>query len=365
MVIDRRRFLLGTASALCAMPSHAAWAAGQSAATPAHRYISAGRQADGGYAIAVLGEDGRIAFSLPIEGRGHDIAIAPDGMTAVVFARRPGRFAHVVDCARGVLTTTIHAADGRHFYGHGFFSPDGRLLYATENAYDDEEGVIGIYDVAGGYQRVGELLSNGIGPHDVALMPDGRTLVIANGGILTHPDFGRQKLNLSTMEPSLSYVDRETGALLEQVGLPQELHQISIRHLTVDGTGTVWFGGQYEGAPTDEVPLVGTHRPGEALTLFDAVPDTTRKFRNYIGSVVTNRSGSRVATTSPRGGTVAIWDVATRAPVTILSMTDVCGVAPEGAEAFLATSGEGAIRDMAHDETRQTAFSWDNHLRSL
>ena len=40
------------------------------------------------------------------------------------------------------------------------------------------------------------------------LMPDGETFVVANGGIETHPDYGRAELNLETMDPSVAFVDR-------------------------------------------------------------------------------------------------------------------------------------------------------------
>ena len=40
----------------------------------------------------------------------------------------------------------------------------------------------------------------------------GRMLAIANGGIETNPDFGRTKLNLDHMEPSLVLVDNGNPA---------------------------------------------------------------------------------------------------------------------------------------------------------
>ena len=42
---------------------------------------------------------------------------------------------------------TIPSIEGRHFFGHGVFSPDGKLLYATENDFEAARGVIGVYDV--------------------------------------------------------------------------------------------------------------------------------------------------------------------------------------------------------------------------
>ena len=84
-------------------------------------------------------------------------------------------------------------------------------------------------------------------PHDIALLGDGRTLIIANGGIRTHPDSGSDELNLAEMQPSLLYVDTETGDLVEQQRLPPALHQLSIRHLAIAGNDTVVFGCQIAG----------------------------------------------------------------------------------------------------------------------
>ncbi|MGB0057672.1 MAG: DUF1513 domain-containing protein, partial [Methyloceanibacter sp.] len=84
----------------------------------------------------------------------------------------------------------------RHFFGHGVFSADGRLLHTTENDYKNAQGIIGVRDATDGYKQIGEFSARGMEPHDVALLADGRTMVIANGGIRTHPDSGADELNL-------------------------------------------------------------------------------------------------------------------------------------------------------------------------
>ena len=77
-------------------------------------------------------------------------------------------------------------------------------------------GVIGVRDATAGYRQIGEFSAHGLEPHDIALLADGRTMVIANGGIQTHPDSGDDELNIPDMQPSLVYVDVETGELLEE-----------------------------------------------------------------------------------------------------------------------------------------------------
>ena len=169
----------------------------------------------------------QLSFDLPLPGRGHGLAVAPAQDQAVLVARRPGNFLLVLDLAGGRVAQRLEGQPDRHFYGHAVFSPDGRWLYTPENDFDAGRGVIGVRDVQQGYRRVAELPAHGIGPHDVKLLSDGHTLVVANGGILTHPDTGRTKLNLDSMRPSMVYLDARSGELLEQHALSGELHQNS------------------------------------------------------------------------------------------------------------------------------------------
>ena len=109
--------------------------------------------------------------------------------------------------------------------------PTAALLYATENDFENAAGMIGVYDATDGFNRIGEFATHGMDPHEMLLLADGRTLAIANGGIETHPDFGRAKLNIATMKPSFVFVDRASGDLIEKHELAPELHQLSIRHM--------------------------------------------------------------------------------------------------------------------------------------
>ena len=90
--------------------------------------------------------------------RGHSFAIDAAGGRAVVFGRQPGFFAlgFGLDGAAGPVELDL--PQDRHFFGHGAFFDDGRLLAATENDFDGGRGVLGIYDASAGgaYRRVGE-----------------------------------------------------------------------------------------------------------------------------------------------------------------------------------------------------------------
>ncbi len=334
-------------------------------------YLSARADAGGGYRISGFTKGGASLFDLPLPGRGHSFAVRPGGREAVHFARRPGRFVLVVNLAQGTIVRGLETPPERHFYGHGVFSRDGRLLYATENDFVGERGVIGVYDAARDYRRVGEIPSHGVGPHEIALLSDGETLVVANGGIATHPDLPRVKLNLPTMAPSLCHIDRRDGTLLRESRLEPALHQLSIRHLAVSPDDTVAVAMQYEGPAHNLVPLVGVQRRGGGLRLLHAPRATLHAMKNYCGSVCFDASSHIIAVTAPRGGMVTLWDAGAGSYLSSADVADGCGVAPgAGPGEFLASSGQGGVVviDAQSGTTRPLAVGglegarWDNHL---
>ena len=366
MAIDRRTFL-GGAAALFAMPATAIGAEGSA---PAPLYAASCKDASGKHQAVVFSLDRGILTAVPLPDRGHDFALSPAARECVVFARRPGNFAAIFDPSGQGAAQFITTRADRHFYGHGAYSTDGKLLYATENDFDNSRGVIGIRDATDRYHWIGEFATEGTGPHDLAILSDRRTLVIANGGIDTAPETGREMLNLADMHPSLAYIDLRSGELLEQHDLGAGLAQLSIRHLAVAPDDTVIFGCQFEGPKTGQPPLVGFHRRGQAPQLAAPPAPILRAMRNYVGSVTVDRTGAIAATSAPRGGIVVYWDVASRRYLGETRLADACGVSPTGqAREFLLTSGAGEMRlgpegvtlpDRRIAEMLQ-AYAWDNH----
>jgi hypothetical protein len=358
MQLDRRSLLISLASsaAMLALPECAA-------ALEPECFAAARRDDRGNFSAALFTLKGDVrAVELP--QRGHDITLKPDGSEWVAFARRPGRFGVAIPIDARAPVWFASKPD-RHFFGHGVFSADGRLLYTTENDYEHVAGVIGVRDATGCYKQIGELPAHGLEPHDIAPLADGRTMVIANGGIQTHPDCGDDELNLPDMQPSLVYVDLATGDLLEEQRLAPQLHQLSIRHLAIAAGDTVVFGCQYRGPEEDAPALIGFHRRGETPVIVEAPGETQMALRNYIGSVAADSGGGIVAASAPKGGLVTYWDVAARRYLGVSGLNDGCGLAPTHRSArFLLTSGEGwlATADAAGPMLRQISdFQWDNH----
>ncbi|RWX64760.1 DUF1513 domain-containing protein [Mesorhizobium sp. M4B.F.Ca.ET.089.01.1.1] len=357
-LIDRRDFLRAAGAGFIATMTPRAWAKTLDADAV---FATAFVKRDGSYGAAVLSEAGDVLHAIDLPDRGHDVTFDPVSKRSVVFARQPGTFAVVFDHTGRDKPLTIASVAGRHFFGHGVFSPDGALLYATENDFDNAAGVVGVYDARSGFKRIGEFPTYGMGPHELLLLGDGRTIAVANGGIETHPDYGRAELNIATMKPSYVLVDRITGDLIEKHELPSALHQLSIRHMDCDPAGTVWFGCQYRGPAADRPLLIGRAARGKDLQLLDMPQDVLAGFRNYIGSVAANPAAGRVAVTSPEGNSLAVIDAASGDVVATSALVEVCGLAPDGS-GFMATTGAGEIVEGNGARRSEPDYVWDNHM---
>ncbi|HEY7689924.1 MAG TPA: DUF1513 domain-containing protein [Dongiaceae bacterium] len=370
MAIDRRRFLQGAAG----LAASAVWPARAGAAEP--RFIGCRLEGEDKASVEAFDLGGREMFAFDLPARGHDIALRPGGREAAIFARRPGTWFIVADTGQGIVRARQDAVENRHFFGHGAYSADGTVLYATENDTASGQGVIGIYDATDGYKRIGEFPSRGIGPHDIALLPDGRTLVVANGGLMTLPESGREVLNPRSMRSTIDLLDCQRGELLARFELDPSCRNLSLRHLALTARGDILFGGQYQGEDEELPLLVGIIPAGGGIRLLPMPEDELAALENYIGSVAVDGGSEILAATSPHGSRIAFWSIASGEFIGSHRMGDVCGVAPgPDAAAFVASSGnEGCALLSLPDRTggieseplaRLTPRVWDNHLVAL
>jgi hypothetical protein len=372
MAIDRRHFLIGGALVLASVSRSFAGVISddESEDVSAGDLIAACRRPDGGYSVVILTVDGAIVRELPLKERGHDIAFDKASGWAVVFARRPGSFALSFDVHNRRAPVLFTTSANRHFYGHGVFSRDGRLLYGTEHDNATRQGLLGIYDVAAGFKRIGEIPTHGIGPHEVILLADGRTLAVANGGIETHIETGRQKLNVDTMVPSLAFIDSPSGALLTKHEHPGALHKLSIRHIAADAQGTIWFGAQWEGEAGDTPELVGCAGMDKPLRLIEPKSPRGAALAGYIGAVAIDGGGRILAASAPRAGRIVYVDTERGAIIGETQLQDSCGLTGITNSAFALSSGMGVVQTEQPDHTHLTTAtfpgrSFDNHLRMI
>lgn len=304
--------------------------------------------------------------------RGHGIVRHPTKPTSVImFARRPGRKAIEVDLATGDMVGEFNCATGRHMLGHGCFSLDAKVLYSAELDYQSGQGKIVLRD-AENYQELGEFSSYGVGPHEIKMLPNSHVLAVANGGIKTHPDSGRKKLNLSTMESSIALIDTDTGRLLEQYKVEEP--KASIRHIDVSRDGVVAFAMQVQRSATGHnsaVPLGGVLSQGKGVELFKGPEAIIHRMNDYAGSVAINNESRVAGFTSPRGNIAVFWHLDTKQLVGYHQLHDVCGLAvSEDEKNFVVSNSSGQLRfldamSLKEERTKRidaAGMHWDNHL---
>lgn len=368
MEIDRRRLLIGSLVTLAAARS--AFAAGGSAEVPAQAvYASGARLADGSYAVLVLAEDGRILREIPMSARGHDVAIDRASRRAVIFARRPGYFALSFDIDGRREPDVFEPRVDRHFYGHGAFADDGRLLYATEHNVDTGEGMIGVYDATGGWKRVGEFPSYGVGPHEAIMLSDGRTLAVANGGFGNDPATGRESIGVADMEPNVAFIDVATGKLRSRHGVPSSINLLSLRHLVETPKGEIWFGSQWLGGLEDAPALIGRVGIDRPIAILESPDALAIDLKGYIGAVAVSDDGRLLAASAPLAGEVVYFDTATGKIAHRIAIKDSSGVTPgNGHTGFAMSTGQGMVRFDSETASRAVKFAgaeFDNHLRRV
>ncbi|PCI07631.1 MAG: hypothetical protein COB77_04195 [Gammaproteobacteria bacterium] len=324
------------------------------------------------YSITSVNQSANSIQTALTQFRGHGLAQNPAKPDSIIlFARRPGRQGIELSLSTGEIKHTFDHANNRNLQGHGCFSADGKLLFTAETDSITGEGKIAIRDTQD-YKQLSEIDSYGIGPHEIKLMPDGKTLVVANGGIHTRPESGRKKLNLQSMQSSLVYIDLASAKKLDtfQVAEPKA----SIRHLDVANDGTVALAMQVQREATnhyDIVPLAAIHKPNKTILLLEKPSIVIEKLHDYLGSVAINNASRIAGFTSPKGNLVAFWNIDNGEFSGYHQFNDVCGLCiSQDQQHFIISNSLGKLRQLdafTLKENKATRLHfkhmrWDNHM---
>ena len=364
MTLNRRNFVVGAVAALGAgtIAASFAWRDSPRRGTLFSAFEDArGDQFIGG---AVL-ETGTV-FGARVPTRAHGCAIHPrDPDRILFFARRPGTHAFALQRSTLRVETLFATPTGRHLAGHGTFSNDGHWLFTPEHDYERVRGVIAVRDTRN-WKIVREIDTRGIDPHELAWLPGNERLLVANGGIMTHPKSFRRKLNIPTMDPSLCLIDAGSGSCLEQWRLPD--HLLSIRHLSVANGELAVVGLQYEGDPAQAPSVVAVYHAGVGMTLLDAPHAERSRFRAYVASVTLSEQENLIAAACPYGNGVACWSLRGGDYLGFVPRTEPYGLSSlqDGKIAVSQRNGDSYVfahgrRSQPLDLHGQTPIRWDDH----
>jgi hypothetical protein len=246
------------------------------------------------------------------------------------------------------------------------------LIFTPEHDFERAKGVVVVRDVRN-FAIVGEIDTSGLDPHEVAWLPDHRSLLVANGGIMTHPRSFRRKLNIPTMDPSLCVIDADSGKCQEQWRLPD--HLLSIRHVAMTAAGITAVGLQYEGEDKSRAPgIVALYRPATAnsearFRLLEAPAADIPKFQGYVASVAISEAHDLIAAACPYGNGVACWSISDERYLGFIAASETYGLSRVADGSILASQRDGTAYGL--DEIRLRSqflkiassqpIRWDDH----
>lgn len=241
---------------------------------------------------------------------GHGFSPNPVKPTTAVVCEKHGQGCCEVDLVQGKVLRRVRTTQGREFYGHGAFTPDGKLFYCTEAEVGDSSyaGVLAVRDGESFELKAENFPTHGVAPHDCILVDDGATLVITNGGgPVTSPD-----------EPAgIAYVDVKTGAARRVLKFRDEA--INAGHIAITARGEV----ACVSAPREGIPQTKEGEPNPAwlgaISFYDPATDKLvtaedpirTKMKGETLSVAIHEPSMVVAATNPAGDLVTFWDFKT------------------------------------------------------
>jgi len=257
--------------------------------------------------LAREGEKLRVVASVEMPTRAHGLAWEPDGRLLAT-ARRPGDWLLRWSPEGTAKPQWQWTEPDRRTTGHTLRDPDGAIIYSVEADVDTAQCVVVARDAASLAVRA-EYPTGGIDAHMLVLTAAG-DLLVANGGVPTVPEAGRQRGDMDRMASSLVLLRRPRRGRLRGEGAGETLGQwrladarLSLRHMTRHASGVVGIALQAE---HDDA---SARRAAPVLALFDGqrlrTADLPKSLNGYGGDITLTGDGFAVST--PRANGVARW----------------------------------------------------------
>ena len=309
------------------------------------------------------GQLGSKGVALP--ARAHQVIADPRrNSQAYAVARRPGEWLWRVDLKSNSVVRAIALDDLRRFEGHLLYRPFAGAhhdqLVSVETNTDTGAGLLGLRDPDSLALR-DEWATHGVGPHEVIAWGD-QLLAVANGGLLTLPETGREVRNAGPLHSSVCAIDSTTGTLRGEWTAPNA--DLSLRHLATSADGCLGVAMQSQNAPTTAPVLAILPPNGGAWIEAEGSTSLFSGLKGYAGAIAAN--GNEFAVTCPQGDAVAIWSSTGRL-VACLAIPGAWGIASHE-PGWMVSNAAGERFEITARTHRVTAhwqspgLHWDNHI---
>jgi hypothetical protein len=240
-------------------------------------------------------------FSVPDEV--HLAVMYPDNKSILVNSRKPSA-SLLKYSLNGELIAELKPLRNQHFEGHAIFSIDEKYLYVTASDFQQGSGKLlklNSHDLS----LVEMYDTGGIGPHELVWQAP-NIIAIANTGVLTHPDSGRDILNLESIQSNVVLFNTVNKAFDHEWSVP--LTGLSARHLDRMDNGDLVIGCQYK-KEDKRPPCVAFASKGEALRFADSQNETLHwNMKGYTASIKSIPNSNQALISNPRGHLLTQWE---------------------------------------------------------
>lgn len=289
----------------------------------------------------------------------HGVAQDPWNLNIISVFEKKGPGACEINLNTGTKTRDISTLEGRHFYGHGVYSVDGKKLYCTETVLATQEGLIAVRD-AKTLKLEGEFPSYGANPHECHLVDDGKIIAITNGG-------GTKSSGLT---PCVSYVDVASQKLIDKYEMQDE--RFNTGHLQISkNRDLVVISAPRDGLADTELGAISVLGKNGKLETFSTPSEIVKQLKGETLSVCIDESRGVFAATSPKGNFVSFWNLKnnkfiSQIPLTsprgiIMSVNNHFFIVSSGADASLMLIDAQTLRPLPESQVAKAGFS-GSHL---
>ena len=232
----------------------------------------------------------------------HLAVMSPDNKSILVNSRKPGASLLKYSLS-GELIAELKPLKDQHFEGHAIFSIDEKYLYVTASDFQQGSGKLlklNSHDLS----LIEMYNTNGIGPHELVWQAP-NIIAIANTGVLTHPDSGRDILNLDNIQSNVVLFNTLDKTQVHEWTVP--LAGLSARHLDRMDNGDLVIGCQYK-KEDQRPPCVAFATKGEALRFADRQNETLHwDMKGYTASIKSIPNSDQALISNPRGQLLTQW----------------------------------------------------------
>lgn len=242
----------------------------------------------------------------------HSFQVYPGEEHIVMGVSKFGTHLSVVDFKNSKIIKSINPKGNRKFYGHTCWAPDGNYFYSTQVDSLTGATFLVLYDKKN-LKSVNEYQFSKGGAHDLAFLPDSKTLAITTSGII-FSNYKNKRIGTRVDHSKLIFFDSEKGSVVDEKTLSDQSQFFG--HLKIGSNGRVYLISSvfenFKGSHKASAGMVFDTALNDPVTTWEIPTNIRKKLRGELLSIELNESIDRLAVSNPTGGQVMLFSLKDR-----------------------------------------------------